>query len=207
LVTIWGGDLSVTPATSLQIPLPTQLSDVRVAVNGVAAPLIYASASQINAQIPFETQAGSAQVQVTSGAGTAAKTVPVAATAPAVFSLDGSGAGPGAIQHAATYQVVTGANPASAREIISIYCTGLGAVNPPAQTGAAPPVPAPQTIAFVQVSVGGVAAQVLFAGAAPGFAGLYQVNVQVPEGTPSGAQPLQIIQNSVASNIVTVAVQ
>jgi uncharacterized protein (TIGR03437 family) len=146
-------------------------------------------------------------VQVSSSAGTGTITVQVAAIAPAIFALNEQGTGAGAILHGITYQVVADSNPATAGEIISIYCTGLGAVNPPAQTGAAPPVPPPQTAVPVQVSIAGVMAQVTYAGVAPGFPGLYQVNAQVPAGTPSGAQALQITENGVVSNTVTVAVQ
>jgi uncharacterized protein (TIGR03437 family) len=59
----------------------------------------------------------------------------------------------------------------------------------------------------VQVSIGGLPAAVVYAGVAPGYAGLYQINAQIPIGTPSGPQPLQIIQNGAASNTVTVTVQ
>lgn len=206
LVSIFGAALAAGIASRTQPPLPTQLLDAHVTVNGIAAPLIYVSPQQVNAQIPFETQPGAAQLQVNSSAGTATATIQVTASAPAIFALDQQGTGSGAVLHGATNQVVTDANPAIAGEIISIYCTGLGAVNPPAQTGAAPPSPPPQTVAPVQVSIGGTTAQVLYAGVAPGFAGLYQVNARIPAGTPSGAQPLQVLQNGVASNTVTVAV-
>jgi uncharacterized protein (TIGR03437 family) len=207
LVTIFGATLASNVASATELPLPPQLLDAKITVNGVPAPLIYASPQQVNAQIPFETQSGAVQVQVTSSAGTATMTVQVAAVAPAIFSLNQQGTGPGAILHGTTYQVVTDSNPAAAGETISIYCTGLGAVSPPAQTGATPPDPPSQTVIPVQISIGGVAAQVLYQGVAPGFPGLYQVNAQIPAGTPSGAQPLQIIQNGAASNTVTVAVQ
>ena len=77
----------------------------------------------------------------------------------------------------------------------------------PAQTGAAPPSPPPQTVAPVQVMIGGVMATVTYAGVRPGYAGLDQVNAQIPIGTPYGAQSVQIIQNGAASNTVTVAVR
>lgn len=207
LVSLFGTNLATGVAPAAALPLTTQLLDAQVMVNGVAAPLVYAAPLQLNAQIPFETQTGTAQVQVMSSAGSGTMTVQVAAAAPAIFTLNQQGTGPGAIQHATTYQVVTDSNPATAGEIVSIYCTGLGAVNPPAQTGAVPPVPPPQTVVPVQVSIGGITVQPLYAGVAPGFPGLYQVNAQIPIGTRSGAQPLQILQNGVASNTVTVAVQ
>lgn len=207
LVSIFGTALASSVAVATHLPLPTRLSDAQITVNGVAAPLVYASPQQVNSQIPFETQIGTAQVGVSSGYGAGTLTVQVAAVAPAIFSLDETGTGPGAILHAATNQLVTDANPAAAGETISIYCTGLGAVNPPAQTGAAPSDSLSQTVVPVQVSIGGTTVQPTYAGVAPGLAGLYQVNATIPAGTPSGAQPLQIIQNSTASNTVTVRVQ
>lgn len=207
LVSLFGAGLAAGTASAASLPLPTQLSDVHVTVNGIPAPLVYTSPQQLNAQIPFETQTGTAQVQVTSGAGTSMVTATVAATAPGIFTLNQQGTGAGAILHGLTYQLVNDSNPAAAGEIISIYCTGLGALNPPAPTGDAPPAPPSQTVAPVQISIAGMMAPDLYAGVAPGFTGLYQVNAQLPMATPSGAQPVQIIQNGVASNPVTVAVK
>jgi len=116
------------------------------------------------------------------------------------------GTGPGAIEHGLTYQLVTDTNPAAGGEVISVYCTGLGAVVPPVQTGAAA-TSASQTVVPVQVLIAGNAAQVLYSGVAPGFAGLNQVNVVVPPGTPSGPQPLVISANGIASNTVTVSIR
>ena len=207
LISIFGAGLAAAPASATQLPLPAQLSGAQVTVNGVAAPLLYASPQQLNLQIPFETQSGIANVQVSSSEGTSTMTVQVAATAPAIFALNQQGTGPGAILHGTTYQVVTDSNPAAAGQIISIFCTGLGAVNPPAQTGAVPPDPPSQAVAAVQVSIAGVTVQPLYAGVAPGYPGLYQINAQLPPGTPPGAQPLTVIQNGSTSNTVTLAVR
>ncbi len=173
----------------------------------VAAPLIYVSPVQINAQIPFETAAGTALVKVSSGAGTATLSVQVAAAAPAIFTLNSTGSGAGAIEHGLTGQLVTAANPAAPGEIVAVYCTGLGAVSPAAVTGAAPSTPPQQTVAAVQAYVGGALAQVTYAGLAPGFAGLYQVNVQIPPGTASGTQSLQVVAGGAGSNAVTIVIR
>jgi uncharacterized protein (TIGR03437 family) len=133
--------------------------------------------------------------------------VRVAPADPAIFTLNSEGSGAGAIEHGLTGQLVTNSNPAAAGEIISVYCTGLGAVNPPAVTGAAAPVPPPQTVLQVQAYIAGVPAQVTYAGLAPGFAGLYQINVQVPANTPSGVQDLQVWEAGASSNAVTVAIR
>lgn len=131
----------------------------------------------------------------------------VARTAPAIFTVNSRGTGAGAIQHALTGALVTDSNPAAPGEIVSVYCTRLGAVNPPAATGAAATLPPPQTIAPVQVSIAGAPGRVTFSGLAPGFAGLYQVNVEIPDGTPPGSQNLRVSADGVNSNIVTIAVR
>ena len=70
------------------------------------------------------------------------------------------------------------------------------------------PAPGPfQTVAHVEVYIAGTPAMVTYAGLAPGFAGLYQVNAQIPQGTPAGDQTLQITAGGVASNTVTLAVR
>ena len=77
--------------------------------------------------------------------------------------------------------------PARAGDVIVIYCSGLGAVEPPLTAGSpAPTASLTRTAEPVSVSIGGVAAQVDFAGLAPGFSGLYQVNTVVPEAVPRG---------------------
>ena len=207
IVSIFGSAMAVTPATATGAPLPGQLSDVRVSVNGVAAPLFYVSPVQVNAQVPFETAIGPAQIQVSSSAGTAFLNVQVAPAAPGIFTLDSRGSGAGAIEHGITGRLVTDKNPAMAGEIISIFCTGLGAVSPPAATGVAPPMPPSQTVLQVQVYIAGALAHVTYAGVAPGFAGLYQINAHVLVGTPAGAQSLQISAGGASSNTVTVAIQ
>jgi uncharacterized protein (TIGR03437 family) len=90
-----------------------------------------------------------------------------------------------------------------------VYATGLGLTLPPGRTGeAAPSSPLSQVVTPVQAQIGGLPAVVHFAGLAPGFAGLYQVNVQVPAGiTPGPAVPLVLLQNGVPSNTVTIAVR
>jgi uncharacterized protein (TIGR03437 family) len=206
IVSLFGKQLAVTPATAAAAPFPLQLSDAHVTVNGTAAPLFYVSPLQINLQIPYETAAGSARIQVTSGSGAATLNVPVAPAAPAIFTLNSLGNGAGAIEHALTGQLVTSANPAAAGEVVAVYCTGLGAVSPPVADGAAAPVPPAQAVMPVTAFIADTPAPVIFAGLTPGFAGLYQVNVQIPAGTPSGVQNMAISVSGAASNTVTLAV-
>jgi uncharacterized protein (TIGR03437 family) len=96
-----------------------------------------------------------------------------------------------------TGQLVTSAYPAAAGEIISIYCTGLGAVNP------APP----ETELPAKVYIANASAKVTYSGLAPGFVGVYQINAQIPASPPSGVQNLQVSAGGVSSNTVTVAIR
>ncbi len=91
-----------------------------------------------------------------------------------------------------------------------IFCTGLGAVDPPLGNG----IPAslhrtvsPVTVIISPSSVGDLSAAILFDGMAPGFVGLYQVNVRVPPFIPSGAHSLKLIIGGVTSNTISIAVQ
>ena len=79
------------------------------------------------------------------------------------------------------------ANPVAAGDVIIIYCAGLGRVDPPVEAGlAAPPQPLSQTVLPVTLRIGGVQANVFFAGLAPGFSGLYQINAIVPTVPATG---------------------
>ena len=94
-------------------------------------------------------------------------------------------------------------------EFISIYCTGLGPTDPSVPSGTAAPA---SSLAVVKtqpsVTIGGRPATVAFAGLAPGFVGVYQINAQVPAGiTPGDAVPVVITQGSAQSNTATIAVR
>jgi hypothetical protein len=118
---------------------------------------------------------------------------PAVLAGPAVLlSLSGDGKGQGAILHAATHQVVSSSDPATAREPLEIYLTGLSdeSVIPP------------------QVAIGGRMAEVLFFGNAPGFVGLNQVNVRMPSGVaPNPTAPVRLTYIGRSSKEVTIAVQ
>ncbi len=215
LVSLFGTAIAGAPATASSLPLPSSLGGTAVLINGVATPLFYVSPTQINYQLP-DGLAGLSQASLVvsvNGVESPAVTIHLSPAAPGIFSLNQQGTGQGAILISTTGQLssVSGANarPAQVGDYVSIYCTGLGPVsNPPPDGTPAQASPAAYTLTTPTVTIGGVAAPVQFAGLAPGFTGLYQVNVQIPPGIPSGAQvPVVLTLNQAVSNTVTIAVE
>ncbi len=160
IVAVFGSNLAAGSMAATQSPLPTLLNQTSVTFNGVAAPLFYVSSGQVNAQVPFNIPAGSVSVQVTRGSSTSvAEMVNVASASPGIFIVDETNQ-IGAIVHALSGTVVTTSAPAVAGEYLSIYCTGLGPLNMPVQSGAAGPTtaPLPQTITTPTVKIGSTSA-------------------------------------------------
>ena len=183
----------------------------------VPVPVFYASPKQVNVQIPWDLEGQQASLTVSIGPQTSDPiTVALARFSPGLFSLDGTGSGQGAILIAGTGGAVAapvgllnGSRPARrAEDVLAIFVGGLGPVTNPPESGAVSTVPAPETTALPTVTIGGVAARVLFSGLVPGFVGLYQVNAQVPDDCPSGESvPVVLTASGVQSNTVTVAVE
>ena len=197
---LFGQNLSSQTMLASTLPLPLTLGDASVTLNGIAAPLFYASSGQINFFVPYElTGQSTATIIVSTPAGVAAVTgVPITPQSPGLFLLDA--AGDVAAVHL-TGQIVSTAAPASGAEILEIFATGLGPVSDTPSDGAAASSgtqPIDQITPIV--TIGGVNAQVLFAGLAPGFAGLYQMNVVVPAGLPAGAATVTLSAGSFFSN-------
>ncbi|HTX39614.1 MAG TPA: hypothetical protein VME43_31560, partial [Bryobacteraceae bacterium] len=164
----------------------------------------------VNVQVPWELT-GQSQTSLTGTLNNqtgAAQAVGLAAFAPAIFSQNAEGSGQGAILDT-SYRLVDSSNPATAgNSVVLIYCTGLGAVTNQPPTGS-PALSNPLSQSTTPtVMIGGVPADVLFSGLAPGYVGLYQVNAQVPAGAATGpAAPVVISIGGVESNTVTMAVQ
>lgn len=194
-ITLFGSGLGpATPLVAPTVPFPTSLGGISVTVQGRPAPLYFVSANQISALVPFATSGISADVVVRAGNQESNRvTVGVSRTAPGVYSLSQNGIGPAAMLKA-DFSIVSPTNPGRPGETILIYLTGLGAVDPPVGDGAAAPTNTLSRITSnVNVYIGGQRATVSFAGAAPGFAGLYQVNAVIPPNVPAGnAVPLAI---------------
>lgn len=193
-VTLYGTGLAKSTQTAVP-PYPTSPNGVSVLINNKLAPIYYVSPGQLNVLVPFATTGPMATIVVqNNGVNSNTVTVPVTATSPGIFTLDKSGSGGGAILHAADYSLVNAANPAIGGEQVLIYATGLGTVTPGLDDGTAGNINTfYRTDAEVAVYVGGQPAKVEFKGLAPGFPGLYQLNVTLPQFLKaSGNLPLAI---------------
>jgi len=215
IVSIFGANLAAGVMAAPSAPYPTSLLGTSVLLGGIPMPLQVVTKGQINAVVPYNLPAGATQQLVVQQNGTSSmpETLVVANADPAIFTQDQSGKGAGVIVVAkanGTQFVNTPAMPASAGDALVIYCTGLGAVTPAITAGSAGPSSPPlaTTANPVTVTVGGQQASVFFAGLAPGFVGLYQVNVIVPSGiTPGSSVPVVLTTGGASSIPVTAAIQ
>jgi uncharacterized protein (TIGR03437 family) len=197
LVLLYGENLgpsTIQRASSL--PLPTILDNVKVLINNIPAPISYVQANQIAVIVPFEitqSQAAVAQFQVINGQQSSnVVTEFVNLTTPGVFTQDENGFSDAAALHA-NGSPVTSDSPAQAGETVQLFLSGLGSVFPSILDGVgAPTTPLSTTSNTFTADISGITATVAFQGLAPGFAGLYQVNVQIPSGLTSGDNSLDI---------------
>jgi endo-1,4-beta-xylanase len=192
----------------------SNVSGAQVLFDGVPAPMIYALAGQVSAIVPFEVagkQQTVIQYQYNAGSGAVVSntvTVPVVDALPGIFALDASGSGPGAILNA-NYSVNSASNPVAAGGVIQVFGTGGGAIVGGAADGGLAPGAGSLVTQPVTATIGGAAANVLYAGPAPGLVnGVMQVDLTVPAGLAAGPQPVVITVGTAASQKgITVAVQ
>ena len=210
LITVFGTFPIANPSSSSSFPIPTSIDGVSVEFGtGLLAPMFYGGANQVNAQIPWELS-GQSQTTVTAisaGQSSSLQTIAIAGYAPGIFVVNNQ-TNQGAVLDA-QYRLVSPTNPAVPGGYIQIYCTGLGPVtNQPATGSPARSDPLSATTLTPIVTIGGLTADVAFAGLAPGEVGLYQINAQVPTGATSGAaEPLVVSMQGAVSNTATIAIQ
>ena len=177
--------------------LPTSLGATSVTFDGVAVPLYFASDRGAIVQAPTTLAAGATtSIKVTSSFGTSADVVlPIEVARPGIYTHESGGKGQArAINQDGTANgdgSITGTAPAATGTVIQIWASGLGPVDPPISTGTiAPASPLSRATLPVTATIGGRSARVTYAGAAPGMVGVYQLNLLVPIGVPSGANRL-----------------
>ncbi len=212
VMTVLGTNLSDAIYQATTYPLPTKLGPTSVTVNGVAAPLFYASPTQINFQMPGSLTGSVVDVVVNNQATASSRAVPASrphasgltAVAPGLFITGGNRAA--ALN--ADLSPHTPATPIPAGGSVILYITGEGPVTPALADGTpAPASPLSLISAPVQVTIGGQTAQVTFQGAAPGFVGLAQINAIVPSGLAPGDQPVFVSVGGVSGNTGLITVK
>jgi uncharacterized protein (TIGR03437 family) len=196
LMSVLGTNLSATSLATNAIPLPTVLGDSCLIANGQPIPLLYVSPAQVNAQMPAQA-AGNVSISMHTPGGVSNTFVAnVLPSAPAVFRSATSGdlTNIPTVVRFSNGLVVTSTNPVHRGDILTIYLTGLGAVDPPVADGVpASANPLSTTVVNPSVAIGGSGCPVMFSGLVPGYVGLYVLNVSVPSSTPQGlAVPLTI---------------
>jgi uncharacterized protein (TIGR03437 family) len=189
LMSAFGTGLSSgSPQIVSSAPLPvTSASGTSVTINGIAAPLLYVSATQINLQIPYELAAGSALLVVKSGGQSASISFTIQAAGPGIFVDYRNG------------NIVPGESAAGG-STIGFYVTGAGLVTPTEATGNVPPAgttPVPNLP--VTVTIGGVAVTPVYIGIPSWSVGVLQINVTVPASVAGGYQAVVVVIGGVKS--------
>jgi uncharacterized protein (TIGR03437 family) len=198
IASLYGSNLSTGGAAAASRPWPTELRGVRVLLGGRPLQVLYISDRQVNFLLPSDLPEGTADLVVsTSLASSAPFRVAIRPSAPGIF-FD-SATGHGAILNAGT-ALTTFVRPARPGGTIEVYCTGLGAVQEPQ-----PDIR--ETIMHPEASIDGARADVLYSGLAPGYLGLYQVNIQLPADLTPGVRNLSLLVGGARSNAVRLAVQ
>ncbi len=211
IASLFGSQFAAESTGATSVPLPSQLGQTRVWFNLRPAPLYFVSPGQVNAQVPWEL-AGQTNVQVVvtrNGAASLPVIANLAPAAPGIFLIRENA---GVVVNASTGRLVDRQTSVRRGEALVIYASGLGAVAASSATG----VPASSTeleptrepVAAL-VSTNGQASelQMLFAGSAPGFIGVNQVNAIVPLSVPPGLAALRLRTRGVDSNEVLIAIE
>jgi len=216
LVSIFGSGLFPSPTGASPGLWPgtdqirTLFGGTEVTFDGVRAPIMYASNSQLNVQVPFEVGGKSTVQMVVTVGGTSSSAVAldVQPAAPGLFTVDSTGRG-AVVALNQDNSRNSASSPVTRGQLIQLFGTGLGSLAPSIATGRTAPSGAllPLAVYLPKVTIGGIAASVEYAGLAPGYVGLWQVNVRVPSNAPTGEQPVVLETWAQRSNIATVFVR
>lgn len=198
VLSVFGTQLAPSVQVASALPLPLSLAGVSATVNGVAAPLYFVSSGQLNVQVPYETTLGPAVLAVNNGGQVAVFPFTVSMASPGIFAAADGGLAP---------------NPTGSRgQSLLAFVTGDGDLSPTLATGATPPTSVavsrlPKPRLPVSITVGGVDAPIAFVGVPYGLSGVTQINFTVPDGAPSGDQPVVVTVGGVASKAAKLTVQ
>jgi uncharacterized protein (TIGR03437 family) len=206
IATVFGSYLAATSAAADGFPLPRTLAETQLFVNGVPVPLFHVSPTQINFQVPFGIAPNNTLIEVVSSWGASASiAVPVAPTQPGLFFAPSTGIGAMSFSADGSNAAQRAARPG---ESVELYAAGLGAVSSAPEAGE----PASgfflaRTVLEPTVSIGGRVLPATFSGLAPGFAGLYQINFDLPQDLLPGRYELLVTVDGIVSNVVFLDVE
>ncbi|MBK5294682.1 MAG: hypothetical protein JJE04_23750 [Acidobacteriia bacterium] len=197
IISIFGAGIGPAQAAHAKLNaagvLNSSLAGVQVRFDGVPAPLLFVQQEQVNAQVPYGVAVRMQTVVevLYDGQLRGRLTVPVAPAAPALFTLQ-HGVGP-AVAVNEDGSLNGAANPALRGSLVTLYATGEGQTAPGGVDGMPAKVPLPRPLLPARVWVGSREADVLYAGPAPGFVGLTQINLRLPGlFSPPGLQSLSL---------------
>ena len=228
LASLFGGGLATDTATISATTWPRTVVNRQLVINDqLQSPIYYAGPTQFNFQVPSNAPLGTDRIAVRTvdtGELVAGGSLLVSAASPGIFTASQAGSGQAAVVNQ-DGTLNSSSNPAPVGSTILIYGTGQGQVSPAVPDGSAAPGPPglAQTVAVptsngntclnsqpsMCVAIGAAGfGNVIFSGLAPGYIGLWQINVTIPTGTPAGgAVPVRVIINGTPSNTVTIAVR
>jgi trimeric autotransporter adhesin len=213
-VTIYGSGLGPSTLTTSQPDAfgntPLQLAGTVVYFNGVPAPIFYTWSQQVGVVVPYEVTPGSAVLAVQFGNQVSLElTVPVAASAPGLFTANGSGTGQALALNQGSQTWNTSASPVPQGTVITLYATGSGQGSPPVPDGTPNGAGFDYPVLPVTATIGGVAAGVGYVGGDTGLPpGMIRVDLSVPSGVTGSAVPVAIKIGSASSQPgVTIAVK
>jgi uncharacterized protein (TIGR03437 family) len=197
ILSVFGTQLANATQAVSTLPLPASFQGTSATVNGVPAPMYFVSPGQINAQIPYETGAGPAVLGVNNNGQVAFFPFTVSPSGPGIFT-DVKGA-------------LVPSSTAKRGDTLLAFITGEGQVFSTLASGATPFAGTPLSLLpaptfRVAVTVGGVPAQIAFAGIPSGLVGATQINFIVPGEAPTGVQLVVVTIGGVASSPATVTI-
>ena len=195
IMSVYGVQMGIgQPTSASATPLPSFMAGISAYVNNVPAPLYYVSPTQVNIQIPYETQPGTATLEIDTPYQIATMPFTVAAAGPGIFMLgDGS---------------VNPSKSGSRGGTYTLYITGEGQVTPSVTTGSTPsPRGTPKPRLAVSMTIGGVDAPITFIGIPSWSVGVTQINFTVPASVPVGKQQVVVTVGTAASAPATFTVQ
>ena len=216
-ISIFGTSLGPQTGVPWTVPpqgetVATTLAGTDVLFDGLPVPLLFTSSGQVNALVPFEVAGKASTVLevVYNGVTSAPMTLPVVAAEPGLFTADATGKGQGAIDNQ-DFSPNSAGKPAAAGSAIMLYGTGGGVTDPVSIDGGFNPISSTGSLTTTPITatIGGQPAEVIYSGPAPGLVtGIFQINVMLPNGLPSGDEPVVVTIGNASSQVgVTVAVQ